>query len=218
MALTDKTKKKNSKGRQKIEIKRIDKTNNRQVTFSKRRGGLFRKAGELSILCGAEVAIIVFSQAKKLYSFGHPSAEAVVNRYTTGNTSFDVIQNYPLVHEYNRQHENAVRQLKEEKQRGAMIEKTKRMGHGNRGGFWWDEPIDNMGLEELEHYTQSLQELRKKLVMRYDEVMMMGSASSSQFSSVFNNHLAVVNHHVGLGGLEGGGGLGVPRGFKFGRG
>ncbi|KAL7236351.1 hypothetical protein ACSBR1_019601 [Camellia fascicularis] len=40
--------------------------------FSKRRSGLFKKASELSIPCGAEVGIIVFSPGKQAYSFGHP--------------------------------------------------------------------------------------------------------------------------------------------------
>lgn len=48
-------------GRGKIEIKRIENTINRQVTFCKRRNGLLKKAYELSVLCDAEVALIVFS-------------------------------------------------------------------------------------------------------------------------------------------------------------
>ncbi|CAI9782804.1 unnamed protein product [Fraxinus pennsylvanica] len=56
-------------GRGKVEIKKIENTSNRQVTFSKRRGGLLKKAKELSILCDAEVGVIVFSGTGKLYEF-----------------------------------------------------------------------------------------------------------------------------------------------------
>lgn len=56
---------KKSMGRQKIEIKRIEKEEARQVCFSKRRAGVFKKAHELSVLCGAEIAIVVFSPAGK---------------------------------------------------------------------------------------------------------------------------------------------------------
>lgn len=56
-------------GRGRIEIKKIENVNSRQVTFSKRRNGLFKKASELSILCDAEVAVIVFSNTGKLYQF-----------------------------------------------------------------------------------------------------------------------------------------------------
>ncbi|KAF5729935.1 agamous-like MADS-box protein AGL62 [Tripterygium wilfordii] len=74
-----------TKGRQKIEMKKMTNENNLQVTFSKRRNGVFKKACELSTLCGVEAAIIVFSPGKKAFSFGNPSVEAVVDRFLTGN-------------------------------------------------------------------------------------------------------------------------------------
>jgi hypothetical protein len=70
-----------SMGRQKIEIRRIESEEARQVCFSKRRAGLFKKASELAILCGAEVAAVVFSPAGKAFSFGHPSVEAILERF-----------------------------------------------------------------------------------------------------------------------------------------
>ncbi|KAI4386534.1 hypothetical protein MLD38_004461 [Melastoma candidum] len=56
-------------GRGRIELKKIDNVSNRLVTFSKRRNGLFKKARELSVLCDAEVGIIVYSTSGKLYEF-----------------------------------------------------------------------------------------------------------------------------------------------------
>jgi MADS-box transcription factor len=56
-------------GRGKIVIKRIDNSTSRQVTFSKRRNGLLKKARELSILCDAEVGLIVFSSSGRLSDF-----------------------------------------------------------------------------------------------------------------------------------------------------
>lgn len=56
-------------GRGKIVIRRIDNSTSRQVTFSKRRSGLLKKARELSILCDAEVGLIIFSSTEKLYDF-----------------------------------------------------------------------------------------------------------------------------------------------------
>ena len=55
--------------RGKIELKRIENATSRQVTFSKRRNGLLKKAYELSVLCDAEVAVIIFSQKGRLYEF-----------------------------------------------------------------------------------------------------------------------------------------------------
>ncbi|CAK9163807.1 unnamed protein product, partial [Ilex paraguariensis] len=55
--------------RQRVEIRRIDNLTARQVTFSKRRKGLFKKAKELSVLCDAEIALIVFSATGKIFDY-----------------------------------------------------------------------------------------------------------------------------------------------------
>ncbi|XP_018454345.1 MADS-box protein AGL71 [Raphanus sativus] len=67
--------------RGKIEIKKIENVTSRQVTFSKRRSGLFKKAHELSVLCDAQVAAIVFSQNGRLYEFSSSEMEKTIERY-----------------------------------------------------------------------------------------------------------------------------------------
>jgi hypothetical protein len=70
-------------GRGKIEIKRIENPTSRQVTFSKRRGGLLKKAHELAVLCDAEVALIIFSSTGKLFEFASAgSMQAILERYS----------------------------------------------------------------------------------------------------------------------------------------
>jgi MADS-box transcription factor len=70
-------------GRGKVQLKRIENKINRQVTFSKRRSGLLKKAHEISVLCDAEVGLIIFSTNGKLYEFAtdswyvHPTAAAL---------------------------------------------------------------------------------------------------------------------------------------------
>ncbi|XVE66606.1 hypothetical protein DITRI_Ditri08aG0092000 [Diplodiscus trichospermus] len=66
--------------RQKIQIKKIDNTAARQVTFSKRRRGLFKKAHELSTLCDAEIALLVFSATGKLSEYSSTSTGQVIER------------------------------------------------------------------------------------------------------------------------------------------
>ncbi|KAF3789906.1 Floral homeotic protein AGAMOUS [Nymphaea thermarum] len=68
-------------GRGKIEIKRIENTTNRQVTFCKRRNGLLKKAYELSVLCDAEVALIVFSSRGRLFEYANNNIKATIDRY-----------------------------------------------------------------------------------------------------------------------------------------
>ncbi|KAJ8565398.1 hypothetical protein K7X08_007974 [Anisodus acutangulus] len=68
-------------GRGRVELKRIENKINRQVTFSKRRNGLLKKAYELSVLCDAEVALIIFSSRGKLYEFGNAGITKTLERY-----------------------------------------------------------------------------------------------------------------------------------------
>ncbi|XP_059432628.1 agamous-like MADS-box protein AGL104 [Corylus avellana] len=69
-------------GRVKLPIKRIENTTNRQVTFSKRRNGLVKKAYELSVLCDIDIALIMFSPSGRLTHFsGKRRIEEVFARY-----------------------------------------------------------------------------------------------------------------------------------------
>ncbi|GMH23348.1 hypothetical protein Nepgr_025191 [Nepenthes gracilis] len=68
-------------GRGKIEIKRIENTTNRQVTFCKRRNGLLKKAYEISVLCDVEVALIVFSSRGRVYEFSNSNIKSTIERY-----------------------------------------------------------------------------------------------------------------------------------------
>ncbi|RWW71995.1 hypothetical protein BHE74_00020226 [Ensete ventricosum] len=52
-----------------LQIKRIENNTNRQVTFSKRRNGLIKKAYELSVLCDIDIALIMFSPSGRLSHF-----------------------------------------------------------------------------------------------------------------------------------------------------
>ncbi|KAG5627574.1 hypothetical protein H5410_012792 [Solanum commersonii] len=76
-------------GRGKIDIKLIENVNNRQVTFSKRRAGLLKKAGELSVLCDSEVAVIIFSSTGKLFEFSSTSMKQTLSRYNRCVASTD---------------------------------------------------------------------------------------------------------------------------------
>ncbi|KAK6137601.1 hypothetical protein DH2020_028559 [Rehmannia glutinosa] len=68
--------------RGKTELKRIENTSSRQVTFSKRRSGILKKAFELSVLCDAEIALVIFSSNGKLYEFSSSRViDKTIERY-----------------------------------------------------------------------------------------------------------------------------------------
>lgn len=70
-------------GRGKIEIKRIENPTNRQVTYSKRRNGIFKKAQELTVLCDAKVSLIMLSNTGKLHEYISPniSTKKIYDQY-----------------------------------------------------------------------------------------------------------------------------------------
>ncbi|KAK2415074.1 MADS-box protein SOC1 [Trifolium repens] len=78
--------------RGKTQMKRIENATSRQVTFSKRRNGLLKKAFELSVLCDAEVALIIFSPRGKLYEFSSSCMQDTIERYRRNTRSAQPIQ------------------------------------------------------------------------------------------------------------------------------
>ncbi|KAJ8471307.1 hypothetical protein OPV22_025650 [Ensete ventricosum] len=78
-------------GRGKIVIRRIDNSTSRQVTFSKRRNGLLKKAKELAILCDAEVGVLVFSGTGRLYDYASTSMKSVIERYTKAKAENNLV-------------------------------------------------------------------------------------------------------------------------------
>ncbi|XWS61859.1 hypothetical protein CRYUN_Cryun07bG0160900 [Craigia yunnanensis] len=77
--------------RGKTPMKRIENATSRQVTFSKRRNGLLKKAFELSVLCDAEVALIIFSPRGKLFEFSSSSMNKTIDRYQKRRKDFGII-------------------------------------------------------------------------------------------------------------------------------
>ncbi|KAK7266601.1 hypothetical protein RIF29_19250 [Crotalaria pallida] len=69
-------------GRGRVQLKQIENKTSRQVTFSKRRSGLRKKAHEISVLCDAQVALIVFNNKGKLFEFSSESSmKIILERY-----------------------------------------------------------------------------------------------------------------------------------------
>ncbi|CAL5196208.1 unnamed protein product [Lathyrus oleraceus] len=144
--------------RGKTQMKRIENATSRQVTFSKRRNGLMKKAFELSILCDAEVALIVFSPRGRLYEFASSSIQETIERYR----SHTRIHNTPTTSESaeNTQH------LKEEAEnmmkRIDLLETSKRKLLG--------EGLGTCSIEELQKIEQQLERSITKIRAKKTQV------------------------------------------------
>lgn len=69
-------------GRRKIEIEPITNDRRRCVTFAKRKHGLIKKATELSVLCDAQVAVMVFSPNQKVVVYSSSPIEGLLQKFT----------------------------------------------------------------------------------------------------------------------------------------
>lgn len=100
-----------------------------------------KKASELSILCDAEVGLIVFSNRGKLYEFSSSSMTKILERHknfssTIPNTSQDI--------------ENSHLELTKLKAKNEHLQRWKRHLSG--------EDLDSLTIEELQHLENQLEE------------------------------------------------------------
>ncbi|KAK3432806.1 hypothetical protein EUGRSUZ_D00313 [Eucalyptus grandis] len=157
-------------GRRKIEIQMVTDSCTRQVTFSKRRTGLFKKANELAILCAVQIAIIVFSPGGKPFSFGHPNVESILHRFLNQEktpdegTSKDAKSRDESATDgnLNQQLLDLLKRLNAEEKRGEMLEKMVKAKRAAKG-----QPL---GLPELGELKRSLEDLREKLRDRMNDI------------------------------------------------
>ncbi|XP_078386515.1 myocyte enhancer factor 2aa isoform X8 [Cetorhinus maximus] len=84
-------------GRKKIQITRIMDERNRQVTFTKRKFGLMKKAYELSVLCDCEIALIIFNSSNKLFQYASTDMDKVLLKYTEYNEPHESRTNSDIV-------------------------------------------------------------------------------------------------------------------------
>ncbi|KNA23348.1 hypothetical protein SOVF_025530 [Spinacia oleracea] len=183
---------KKNKGRQRVEMKRMEKESNRLVTFSKRRSGLFKKASELCTLCGAEAAIIVFSPGRKVFSFGHPSVDTVINRYLMADSFFrgaiynngessenhdpTLMSSYMNLTMINNQIELEKKESKE------LFVSRKTRGEE----YKWAAPIGELGLEDLKKFQVPLDELKSEAYKLYLKFAKDGTKTGSAVEPAYN--------------------------------
>ncbi|KAF7074719.1 hypothetical protein CFC21_079545 [Triticum aestivum] len=146
-------------GRGKVQLKRIENKINRQVTFSKRRSGLLKKAHEISVLCDAEVGLIIFSTKGKLYEFSTESCmDKILERYERYSYAEKVLVSSESEIQGNWCHE--YRKLK------AKVETIQKCQKHLMG-----EDLESLNLKELQQLEQQLESSLKHIRSRKNQLM-----------------------------------------------
>ncbi|WCJ27371.1 Agamous-like MADS-box protein AGL29 [Euphorbia peplus] len=159
-------------GRRKIEMKMVKDSCSRQVTFSKRRTGLFKKANELATLCGAQIAIVAFSPGGKPFSFGNPTVHVVAQRFlnqeTKPRSSVSSSSSAATLEKLNCQLTELQRQIQIEKKKELAIEEAMKEENIPKS-------FDEMSIAELLKMKKAMEELHGNIKARVGEM----EASSS---------------------------------------
>ncbi|GLJ42870.1 hypothetical protein SUGI_0888640 [Cryptomeria japonica] len=144
-------------------MKRIENVTNRQVTLSKRKAGLFKKCKELSVLCDAEVAAIVFSDTRKLYHYPQTPGDVnnVVERYTS-------VDNCPLQNVERNKEEGIYCKLAP--YLNVRREKMKELEKENKNML--GEDLGLLSQDELESYERKIEGSIKKIRDKKKQLMM----------------------------------------------
>ncbi|CAK8532542.1 unnamed protein product [Lathyrus sativus] len=153
-------------GRGRVVLERIENKINRQVTFSKRRSGLLKKAFELCVLCDAEVALIIFSSRGKLFQYSSTDVNKIIERYrqcrynkSQAGNSFGQNESQNLYQDY-------------------LKLKTKYESLNRKQRHFNGEELEELNLKELQSLeerldltlTQARQQQMKKLLARAEEL------------------------------------------------
>ncbi|KAK2968903.1 hypothetical protein RJ640_018595 [Escallonia rubra] len=144
-----------SKGRQRVAMQRMANSSNLQVTFSKRCNGVFKKASELCTLCDAQAAIIVFSPGGKAYSFGHPHVDYVIDNcsYNDGTHQFIEAHRASTIRDLNSRLSHLQSMYEAERRHGEALQ---RIWKEKQRLNWWDAPIEELSMEQLEQLVAAL--------------------------------------------------------------
>ncbi|VFQ93032.1 unnamed protein product [Cuscuta campestris] len=149
--------------RTKVEIKRIEDKAKRHTTFTKRRQGLFKKVNELCKRCDAEAAVITFSLAGNAFVYGYPSVESVLNRYNAHSEQQQCLPVDTVCADGQTQHVKDKASVDDSPPPAAAVsnDDVDIESYFN---------VDAMGLEELDEIRVAMEDMKRKVVHRLNEI------------------------------------------------
>ncbi|EYU22042.1 hypothetical protein MIMGU_mgv1a020547mg [Erythranthe guttata] len=171
-----------TRGRQRIPIRLIENQDDLYATFSKRRLGLYKKASELSTLCGVDIGIIIFSPTDNPFSFFHPSMESVIDRFRNPNQPLSDYARVVEAHTRARI-DNLNRRLDEiHEEKDRLKEREKELDEIDRNrpkGWWEDTPIESLSPEQVLEWKAWFRAFKVKIQNRISELNNGASTSGA---------------------------------------
>ncbi|XP_073146491.1 agamous-like MADS-box protein AP1 [Henckelia pumila] len=146
-------------GRGKVQLKKIENKINRQVTFSKRRSGLVKKAQEISVLCDADVALIVFSHKGKLFEY---STDSSMDRILEKYEKYSFAER-PCAANVPQSNVNWTSEYNKLTGRIELLQRTQRQYMG--------EGLDSMNQKDLQNLEQQLDFALKNIRSRKNQLL-----------------------------------------------
>ncbi|PWA93389.1 transcription factor, MADS-box [Artemisia annua] len=197
-------------GRVKLKIKRLENISNRQVTFSKRRNGILKKAKELSVLCDIDIVLLMFSPTGKptLFTGQRSNIDEVIAKFARLTPqerakrkleSLEALKKTfkKLDHDVNIQDfAGSSNQSAEDLSNHAMMLRAQLADMHRRLSYWSNpDKIDNV--EHLKQMEDSLRESLDRIRMHKDnfgQQKLMQLDCTSQFPNGLNFPMMMANN------------------------
>ncbi|MFS7929978.1 putative transcription factor MADS-type1 family [Helianthus anomalus] len=167
---------KKTRGRQKLKLKFIEDDKSRIVTLTKRRTGVYKKASELCILTGVDIAILITTLSGKNFSFAHPNNEFVETQFSQKTIlQKGILEPYREVHikELAEQLEEVYNDMKLEEQRASTLKEMRDC----RADNMWEVSMDDLRPNEAQKVKERLRELQAQIISIQNEQYLLHATS-----------------------------------------
>ncbi|XVF49920.1 hypothetical protein PTKIN_Ptkin04bG0054900 [Pterospermum kingtungense] len=171
-------------GRGRVQLKRIENKINREVTFSKRRSGLVKKAHEICVLCDAEVALIIFSTKGKLFEYSSDSSmERILERYERNNYAERLLDANEIEQTGSWSLEHA-----KLKARMEVLQRNER--------HYMGEDLEDLSLRELQNFEHQLDSALKHIRSRKNQLMFESISELQKKDKALQEHNNMLKRKV----------------------
>ncbi|CAN1122457.1 Agamous-like MADS-box protein AGL62 [Linum perenne] len=177
-------------------MRQIEKDSDKMITFSKRRGGIYRKVNELVTLTDCDIGFLVFSPTGKAYSFGDPSFDYIANRFmgheqpepqsiASNMEGLRQARNDQLVESYRE----ILDVFDTEKKKEVIL---KGLFAGKPMNNWWDKSVDDVAPEEIQGFENGFLEMFNRVEQMKRDISMLSKNDN-------NNNVMNMDHAAGGG-------------------